>query len=112
MSTIKPIPLNLLIHSIDYEAVNDGDGWSDQPGYDAPVTIDNVRFEYGSEFSRSGNADNVMYKAQVFVDMRNSKPIPDFVENSRVTVDGETMYIKEIEKVYGLSLHHIVLRLV
>lgn len=106
---IKPIPKHLLIHSATYKRYTD-DEWEGTT-YEEPITLKNVRVEKKSQFNQNANSNNVFFDSELYYDVRNSSPDVEFVENSKVTFEGKTMYVKEVEHVYTNRLHHIVLRL-
>lgn len=113
MPRIRQIPKRLLIHTVKYEKFLGRDEWEETDQYDEPIELERVRVQYASELTRTNNADNVFYKAMMFYDVKNSKPYDvEFVENSRVTINDDTMFIKEVQPVYGFRLHHYELVLI
>jgi len=113
MPIIKPIPRVLLNQEVEYEKFNEGDDWTGGPHYEDPVTLENVRVQYAIELNRNNLSDEVTYKALLFFDMTRSKPKDvEFVKDSKITVDGQTMFIKEIHPIRSFKLHHYELVLV
>ncbi|SES02697.1 putative minor capsid protein [Salipaludibacillus aurantiacus] len=109
---IKPMPKQLLIHSVKYEKYLGEDDWSGGENYGDPVTIDLVRVQWSTDLNRNNNATDVFYQAMMFYDMTHSKPKNiEWVENSKITIDGQTMYIKEVHPIYTTKLHHYELML-
>ncbi|WP_077735635.1 putative minor capsid protein [Bacillus sonorensis] len=108
----KPIPKELLIHSISYEEYagkgRHGDTWK------APINIDFVRVEPIERVTRNGNGEEITSQTTVFIDAVYSKPIPKFVEKSKVTFNGRTRFVNEIKEQYAksASIHHWELMLV
>ena len=111
---IRPIPLQLLIHSLTYEEFVPGDGFETEEGFKPAVTLSNVRVESVSNIKRSNNGEELQYKALLFFDVVNSKSSGpfEFKEKSRVIFDGKTMYVNKVNPVYGFSLHHYEVELI
>jgi len=109
---IKPIPLSLLIHKVIYEEYAERSGWGET--YLPPVTLENVLVQPVSNINRSNTAEEKRYKAILFFDMTHSKPLVKFKERSKVTFEGEVMYVQKVNTLYALSTtpHHIEVELV
>ncbi|MED2978197.1 putative minor capsid protein [Bacillus swezeyi] len=108
----KPIPKELLIHSISYEEFSGKDRYGDT--WKAPVNIDFVRVEPIERVTRNSNGEEITSQTTVFVDAVHSSPTPNFVEKSKVTFSGRTRFINEIREQYAKvnSIHHWELMLV
>ena len=112
MPIIKPIPKHLLRQEVTYEKYVEGDEWNG-PQYEEPITLKHVRVQFSTDLNRNNNAENVTFQALMFYDLTHSLPKNvEFVENSRVTVDGREMYVKEIHPMHALKLQHIEVVLV
>jgi hypothetical protein len=111
---IKPIPKNILIHSVEYEEFVQGDGFETEDGFKPAVTLTNCRVEAASNIKRTNTGEELQYKALLFFDVVNSSASGQFElkEKSRVTFDGKTMYVNKVNPIYGFSLHHYEIELV
>ena len=112
----KPLPLSWLIHTIEYEAYTD---MRDEYGNDIildPVTISNVRYDDGTNYSRDATQDSLKYAGIVFVDALNSTNLPTrFREKSKVVFDGKEMVINKVVNCYhpqSNTIHHYELEVV
>ena len=112
MTYIKPIPVNLLIHTVSYEE-NSGvsDGWDDS--YNVPIDIQFVRVEPIKSYNRSSNSEGKTAQHTVFIDRVNSSPYLDFKVNSRITFKGKSYEVTEVKPLYDLDdiPHHYELGL-
>ena len=107
MPIIKPIPLHLLIHQVEYEEYLGEDDWEGGSQYEAPINLKNVRLEYSSELNRNNNSEQITYQARLFFDAHHSRPQDvNFVEKSKVTFNGDEMFVKEVHPIYDVRLHH------
>jgi len=109
---IKPISKQLLPHTVTYSEYEGVDSWEDEIIYSEPITVNNVRVQYNSRFNQTADSENKTYNALMFVDVVNTSPQVDFVEESKVVFDGKEMFITEIEPVYADALHHLEVKLV
>lgn len=95
----KPIPANLLFHSIEYEELSgDPNGWGG--GFAPALTIENVRVEPVTAIMRNNVRNDVEGESIIFIDRSNSKPFKKLEERSRVTFDGKTYEIQRVKSVY------------
>lgn len=103
---VKPIPKSFLIHEVQYEEYAGNSGWGES--YKPSVTLKNVRIESISSITRSNTTELKNFKALLYYDTVNSSATGDFQfnEKSKVTFNGETMYVNKVNPVYGFSLHH------
>ena len=112
---IQPIPRNLLIHSIEYSALNGTDDF-DHDLYDAPITINRVRFDPTINFSRDGNQTLETITGVIFVDATNSENVPnEFIERSQVNFNGRRLVITNVipcYQPYNGSIRHYELEVV
>lgn len=111
---VRPLPKNWLIHDIVYEPYIGKDDWNN-PKYDKPIAIKNVRYDDSTVFSRDNTQTKVLADGIIFVDSVNSSPVPDFIEQSRITFDGIDMYIKKVVPCYYPTkneVHHWELEVV
>lgn len=107
MARVKPIPKQLLIHSIKYKHYMGNDGWDDT--WDDSTTINNVRVEPVSQLNRSSNAEGEQASHVVIVDRVNSSAFPDFAIKSRITFNGgDPREVVDVKPFYGFesSPHH------
>jgi hypothetical protein len=107
----KPIPLSLLIHTIDYAEKTGNDGWNDT--HSNPVQIKNVRVEPAVNLKRSSQKVSSDAKHLVFVDRTHSTPYPEFKELSNVTWKGKEYELVAVKPFYdtGEQPHHYELEL-
>ncbi|PWU66576.1 putative minor capsid protein [Gracilibacillus dipsosauri] len=97
---VKPLPKSWLIHSIEYAKwTPDKDDWGNPIYWDA-VPINNVRFDDSTVFSRDSTQTKILANAVIFVDAKNSNPIPEFVEESKITFNGKEYVLKRIIPCY------------
>jgi hypothetical protein len=107
---IRPIPLPLLIHTVEYrECISNGrygETFAD------PITIERVRLEPIASYRRkTGERErekpNESYV--LFFDMTYSRPIVDFKEKSKVIFQGKEYSVIRVSKFYafGDTPHHI-----
>lgn len=108
MSVIRPIPLQLLIHTITYEEWQEGDGINTESGFKESVTLSNVRVQFLSNITRSNTSEQLLYDAMLFYDAVNSKSSGpfNFTQKSRVTFDEKTMFVEKVNPVEAFTLHH------
>ncbi|KIN42422.1 putative minor capsid protein [Bacillus subtilis] len=95
----KPIPIELLIHSIEYEEIaEDTTGWGGE--FEAPITIGKVRVEPVTAIMRNNVRDDVEGQSVIFIDRLNSKPFKRLKEQSRVTFNGKTYEVQKVKEMY------------
>lgn len=107
----RPIPKHTLIHEVEYHEY-EGERFTDGPAYKDPVIIKFVRLEFGSSVVMSADRKDILYDSLMFVDAKHSKPIPEFVEDSKVVFKGKELYIKKVNPVYARKLHHYEIGLI
>lgn len=107
----KPIPRNILIHSIKYKEVLNGDGWDN--AYADPIKINNVRVNPSKSVSRSSEAVSTDVSHIVFVDRMFSSYFPDFVEKSIIEWNNKEYEINKVNPYYDTKElpHHYELEL-
>jgi len=97
---VKPLPKSWLIHTIEYKAfTGQKDDWN-KPIYVEPVTINFVRVDESTVFSRDTTQSKIVANAVIFVDMVNSNPVPIFKEESKITFNGKDLTLKKIIPCY------------
>lgn len=108
---VRPIPKELLIHSVVYEEHQEKDRYGNE--FKEPVTLSNVLVQPVSSIKRADSGDQVAYNSLLFFDCVNSLPSSiTFVKGSKVSFHGETMYINKVNPIYTFSLHHYELELI
>lgn len=107
---VKPIPLKLLIHSVDYEEY-DGTGRHGDK-FKPAVTLKNVLVQPVSSINNRGTSEEKAYNSLLFFDVVHSRPALTFKEKSRVTFDGQTMIVGKVNPIYAFSLHHYEVELI
>jgi len=96
---VRPLPKRWLIHSIKYEGYAGKDDWSN-PQYEEPITINHVRYDDSSVFSRDTTQTKILADGVIFVDVKNSSPIPDFKEESKITFNDRELTLKKVVPCY------------
>ncbi|KIL33465.1 putative minor capsid protein [Bacillus subtilis] len=95
----KPIPIELLIHSIEYEEITDNpNGWGG--GFATPIPIERVRVEPVTAIMRNNVRNDVEGQSIIFIDRLNSKPFKRMKEQSRVTFNGKTYEVQKVKELY------------
>jgi len=111
----RPLPKRWLIHSIVYKGyTGQKDDWG-KPKYDDPVTIENVRVDTMTVFSRDTRQTKIQADAVIFVDSTHSKPIPEFKEQSIITFGGRDYVLQKIVPCYypdRNEIHHYELEVI
>lgn len=106
---VRPLPKSWLIHQIIYEGyTGEKDDWQNDV-YEAPITINYVRFDDSTVFSRDNTQTKVLANAVIFVDAKNSDPVPEFKEQSRITFNSEKYVINKVVPCYFPNknkIHH------
>jgi hypothetical protein len=102
---IRPIPKQLLIHSIVYEEYlgqgNFGESWGD------PETIDCVRFEPKTAIRMDANGEEIETQGIIFLDAVNTPNCKPLKVKSKVTFNGIEMRVHACNPYYGFNqVHH------
>jgi hypothetical protein len=105
---VKPIPVRLLTHKVLYEEYQEGDGINTEDGFKPSVELLNVRVQYLSEYKKSNSAEEQLFDALLIFDVVNSKAagVFEFIEKSKVTFNGKTMFVKKVNPIEAFKLHH------
>lgn len=113
---IPPLPKRWLIHEIQYEEYT---GKRDSYGnyiYDDPITINFVRVDNETVFSRDTTDTKIVANAVVFVDSTHSTNVPEkFVEQSKITFNDEVYTLKKVVDCYYPNknkIHHYELEVI
>lgn len=92
---IGPLPKAWLIHAITYTPPAEKDDWGNQID-PKPVTMEFVRFDDSTVFSRDNTQTKILADAIIFVDATHSTNIPDkFVQESKITFKGKDYTLKK-----------------
>lgn len=106
---VRPLPKKWLIHEMIYEGyTGEKDDWGNDL-YEDPVTIKNVRVDDATVFSRDQTQTKILAEAVIFVDAKNSSPIIEFKEQSKVRFNNREYVIKKIVPCYHPNkndIHH------
>lgn len=111
---IPPLPKKWLIHEIEYEGYLGENDWGDVD-YEPPITIKHVRFDDSTVFSRDSTQTKVLADAIIFVDAKNSNPVPEFKEQSKVRFNGKEYVIQKVVPCYYPTekrIHHYELEVI
>src|SRR5690625_1252912 len=93
---VGPLPKRWLIHSIEYREKLPGKDSYGNPLFAEPVTIENVRFDDTTVFSRDQTQTKIQAEAVVFIDSTHSTNLPEkFVEESKITFNGREKKMKK-----------------
>ena len=112
---VGPLPKRWLIHSIEYREKLPGKDSYGNPLFAEPVTIENVRFDDTTVFSRDQTQTKIQAEAVVFIDSTHSTNLPEkFVEESKITFNGREYTLKKVVDCYypnKNAIHHWELEL-
>lgn len=103
---VRPIPKSWLIHEIVYEEFLGKDDWG-KIQYEEPITIEYVRVDESTVFSRDSRETKIQANAVIFVDAVNSKPAVEFKEQSRLKFNGKDYTIKKVIPCYQPKINEI-----
>lgn len=92
----KP-PVESLVDSITYEQITGKDDYN-RPQYAAPVTIDNVRIDRTTHYTYTTAGREVDYNAVLFFYAGLSVPMQEFLQESRITFDGQEHIVTKVLK--------------
>jgi len=112
---VRPLPKSWLIHTVIYEGYTGKKDSLQNPAYELPVAIEFVRYDDSTIFIRDNTQTKVLADGVVYVDAVNSSPVPAFKERSRITFNGNYMFIKKIVPCYHPNrneIHHYELEVV
>lgn len=112
---IRPLPKTWLIHSIVYEQYTDETDDFGNPSYAAPVTIEHVRFDESTVFSRDNTQTKVQANGVIFVDAVHSVPSVTFKEQSQITFGERELVIVKVVPCYhpqSNEIHHWELEII
>jgi hypothetical protein len=92
----KP-PIETLVDEMVYEQITEKDDYQ-RPMYAAPVTISDVRIDRTTKYNYTSGGRTILYNAVIFCYAGLSTPMLDFLEESRVTFDGQEHIIINVLK--------------
>lgn len=95
---VKPIPLQLLIHTISYQEYYNNDGLGS--GFKEPVTINNVRVDPVTSVIRSSLRDDTEANSVIFIDRTHSTPYLEFKEKSKITFKSKAYEIVQVKTLF------------
>lgn len=96
---VRPLPKSWLIHTIIYHPPSEEDDWGNVTNPE-PITINNVRYDQSTVFSRDSTQEKIQAEGVIFVDTANSSPIPDFVEDTTIMFGKKRLTLKKIVPCY------------
>lgn len=102
----KPIKKNLLIHEISvtpYDVKNNDDFYGER------TVVKHVRVEPIQKTITDQQGNTVGVSHLLFVDALHSTPFvaADYVVNTNIEFDGESLTVVAVEKLYTKVLHHL-----
>lgn len=107
---VRPLPKRWLIHSIIYEGFTDEKDDFQKPVYDDPVTIDYVRVDDETVFSRDSTDTKILANAIIYVDAKHSTNLPEeFKEESIITFNSKPYVLQKVIETYHPTknkVHH------
>lgn len=108
---IRPMPKEILIHSVIYEEYEEGGRYGD--GFKEPIILENVLVQPVSALKRSQVSIENTFNSLMFFDCSNSIPSDvNFVKESRITFNGNSMVLNKVNPIYTFTLHHYELELI
>ena len=112
MSGIRPIPKNLLIHTVEYREYQYDERWGDS--FAEPVTLEFVRVEPATAMNRNAIREEITAQHVLFIDRAHSKPFVQMKEKDRVTFQGQEYEVHRVNPHYafGPDPHHLEVELV
>lgn len=111
MCMIKPMPLELLIHKVEYRELLGENRYGKE--YSEPVTLENVLVQPVSVLRKASQSNIELFNSVMFYDCTNSKPHHvNFTKGSMISFSGEEMEIEEMTPIYTFGLHHYELGLI
>lgn len=103
-----PIPKIMLPHTIVYRAYNGTDDFGSTI-YGNPVTIERVRIDETTVFSRDGTQTRIVANGVIFIDAVNSTLFLNFEEQSLVIFNNREFVIQKVIPCYqpfSAAIHH------
>jgi hypothetical protein len=92
----KP-PKKSLVDTIQYEEITGKNDYN-VAQYAAPMTISDVRIDRTTKYNYTSGGRTILYNAVIFCYAGLSTPMLDFLEESRVTFDGQEHIIINVLK--------------
>lgn len=112
MINVIPIPLHMLIHTVEYhEYIGENGEWGgSESSYAEPIILKRVRVQPNERLYNTSTGDSVTFQSILFHDSVNSSPSKQtFKEKSKIVWNGKEMFIKEVEPLYTTNAdrpHH------
>lgn len=102
----KPIKKSLLIHEINvmpYDVKNNDDFYGEKK------LVEYVRVEPSQKAITDKQGNSIGISHMLFVDAMHSNPfnVGDYVVNSIIEFEGESLTVIAVEKLYTKGLHHL-----
>lgn len=100
---IKPIPVELLIHSATVLGTESEDVWGNPvPGDN--TQLEHVRFEPSSAIKQSTNDSSIDYQSLLFIDSHWGEP-KGFKPEKGMAIEfaGHKMYVEKVDPVYAVD---------
>ena len=107
MLGIKPIPKELLIHTIEYYAYLHDDAFGE--AYEEPITIEFVRFEPSSKLVKSSANESIQGVGVFFLDYVHTYPFVVPSDKSKFVLNGREYFVKQVDELYAdtATIHHL-----
>ncbi|UOY92896.1 minor capsid protein [Ectobacillus sp. JY-23] len=105
----RPIPLQLLIHTVEYHQYNGNSTWGE--AYKAPVMLYNVLVQSIPSYRRkigTSEREQENNSSILFFDAVHSYPKVNWQEKSKIVLNGTTYYVANVDEFYGFGTtpHH------
>lgn len=107
---MRPIPLVLLPHTIEYHERETGGRY--EGSYKPPITIRNVRVEKSNAVVKTGPDEEKALKGKLFMDVVNSSEAFEMVPQSKIVFQGKEMFVENVKPITAYELHHYEVQLV
>lgn len=98
----------MLPHTIVYRAYNGTNDFGSVT-YGNPVTIERVRIDETTVFSRDGTQTRIVANGVIFIDAVNSSPVLNFEEQSLVIFNSRELVVQKVIPCYqpfSADVHH------
>jgi hypothetical protein len=108
---VEPIPLELLIHDVEYYEKLSG-GRYDDSDFAVKVPIANVLVEYTNEVVKTSPDKEELIKAKMYIDCVHTFPALELKIGSRIMLGELEMFVQSVKPCYAFELHHYEIGLI
>ena len=110
---VRPIPKQLLIHSVQYREYEQNERWGER--WLDVVPVINVLVKPSTSLTVTATREQVNSQSILFLDAKYSKPFVEMKEKSEVIFNGRTMKVNKVSPFYtfdGDLPHHYEVELI